>query len=211
MARSGRSASYDRSGCGRWRARAMGDAGGASAVVELVRCADAATLCGTIRLLWEPTDDKGQPRLDSQNTDPYLRTRPLLGLSILSGLSPPSGGAWEGRIYNPEDGQTLSCIGQPPRRRFPGCRRLRAVRVPEAGLAEGGRAGRGAPVKLPAPLSSDMCCAWKRLRAAVSAARSASPPPVSPNRLSGATARAAESTAARRFLCSLDSIAAPTS
>lgn len=78
---------------------------GASAVVELAPCAGAATLCGTIRWLWEATDDKGRPRLDSQNADTGLRARPLLGLAILSGLAPRPGG-WEGRIYNPEDGQT---------------------------------------------------------------------------------------------------------
>jgi uncharacterized protein (DUF2147 family) len=78
----------------------------ASAIVELVRCGDASTICGTVRWLWEATDDKGRPRLDSQNADASLRTRPLLGLSILSGLVPRAGGGWEGRIYNPEDGQT---------------------------------------------------------------------------------------------------------
>jgi len=35
-----------------------------------------------------------------------LRARPLVGLSILSGLTRSSKGGWEGRIYNPEDGQT---------------------------------------------------------------------------------------------------------
>jgi uncharacterized protein (DUF2147 family) len=79
---------------------------GAAAVVELAPCADASTLCGTIRWLWEATDDKGRPRLDAQNADAGLRGRPLLGLAILSGLAPKQGGGWQGRIYNPEDGQT---------------------------------------------------------------------------------------------------------
>ena len=30
----------------------------------------------------------------------------MVGLSILSGLTPAAGGGWAGRIYNPEDGQT---------------------------------------------------------------------------------------------------------
>lgn len=79
---------------------------GASAVVELAPCADAATLCGIIRWLWDATDERGRPRLDSQNSDASLRARPLLGLAILSGLAPKQGGGWQGRIYNPEDGQT---------------------------------------------------------------------------------------------------------
>ncbi len=79
---------------------------GVSAVVELAPCAGASTLCGTIRWLWDAVDDKGRPRLDSQNAEAGLRSRPLLGLSILSGLTPSSDGVWAGRIYNPEDGQT---------------------------------------------------------------------------------------------------------
>ncbi|TAJ36945.1 MAG: DUF2147 domain-containing protein [Reyranella sp.] len=79
---------------------------GASAVVELAPCTDTSGLCGTIRWLWDATDDKGRPRLDAQNADTGLRARPLVGLSILSGLTRSSKGGWEGRIYNPEDGQT---------------------------------------------------------------------------------------------------------
>jgi uncharacterized protein (DUF2147 family) len=81
---------------------------GVSAIVELAPCPGASTLCGTIRWLWDGVDEKGRPRLDVQNADASLRLRPLLGLSILSGLAPVVGGRWSGRIYNPEDGQTYS-------------------------------------------------------------------------------------------------------
>ena len=79
---------------------------GVAAIVELAPCSDTSGLCGTIRWLWEATDEKGRPRLDAQNADATLRARPLVGLSILSGLTPAAGGSWAGRIYNPEDGQT---------------------------------------------------------------------------------------------------------
>jgi len=79
---------------------------GVAAIVELAPCSDTSGLCGTIRWLWEATDEKGRPRLDAQNADATLRARPLIGLSILSGLAPTAGGSWAGRIYNPEDGQT---------------------------------------------------------------------------------------------------------
>lgn len=79
---------------------------GVAAVVELAPCADTSGLCGTIRWLWDAIDEKGRPRLDTQNIDAALRARPLVGLSILSGLTPAAGGGWAGRIYNPEDGQT---------------------------------------------------------------------------------------------------------
>ena len=75
---------------------------GLSAIVELSPCAaDRAT-----RWLWHAVDDKGRPRLDSRNEDAALRSRPLLGLAILSSLKPRQAGGWEGRIYNPEDGKT---------------------------------------------------------------------------------------------------------
>jgi sterol desaturase/sphingolipid hydroxylase (fatty acid hydroxylase superfamily)/uncharacterized protein (DUF2147 family) len=79
---------------------------GATAVVEIAPCSDAPGLCGTVRWLWDGLDEKGRPRLDTQNTDTSLRSRPLVGLSILSGLARTANGGWEGRIYNPEDGQT---------------------------------------------------------------------------------------------------------
>jgi uncharacterized protein (DUF2147 family) len=79
---------------------------GVSAIVQLAPCSDAAMLCGTIRWLWDGVDDKGRPRLDAQNSDANLRSRPLVGLTILSDLKTARAGVWEGRIYNPEDGQT---------------------------------------------------------------------------------------------------------
>ena len=89
---------------GRWATPSV------NAMVELAPCAEASTLCGTIRWLWDAVDDKGQPRLDSRNADAGLRSRPLLGLSILSSLAPAPDGGWAGRIYNPEDGQTYRAI-----------------------------------------------------------------------------------------------------
>ncbi|WP_425068910.1 sterol desaturase family protein [Reyranella sp.] len=79
---------------------------GAAAIVEISPCNGAPGLCGTVRWLWDSVDDKGRPRLDAQNVDTTLRTRPLVGLSILSGFARTPNGGWEGRIYNPEDGQT---------------------------------------------------------------------------------------------------------
>lgn len=79
---------------------------GAAAVVEITSCTGGPGLCGTVRWLWDSVDDRGRPRLDTQNADTSLRTRPLVGLSILSGFARTANGGWEGRIYNPEDGQT---------------------------------------------------------------------------------------------------------
>ncbi len=94
------SATADDAVFGRWATP------GVSAIVQLAPCGDRATLCGTIRWLWDGVDEKGRPRLDVRNADSGLRDRPLLGLPILSDLRTAKAGAWEGRIYNPEDGQT---------------------------------------------------------------------------------------------------------
>ncbi|MFC3881125.1 DUF2147 domain-containing protein [Algoriphagus namhaensis] len=55
-------------------------------------------------------EDQGEgPFLDVENSDPELRNRPLMGLSILKGLKYKKG-AWEdGEIYDPESGKTYSC------------------------------------------------------------------------------------------------------
>jgi uncharacterized protein (DUF2147 family) len=94
-----RPAAADDSVFGRWVTP------GVSAIVELAPCGNA-NLCGTIRWLWDAVDERGRPRLDAQNADTTLRARPLLGLVILSGLTADPAGGWQGRIYNPEDGQT---------------------------------------------------------------------------------------------------------
>ncbi|RIW15609.1 DUF2147 domain-containing protein [Algoriphagus lacus] len=62
------------------------------------------------KIIWvkNPNTD-GKPVLDKQNTDPKLRTRPIVGLSILDGLK-YAGGIWkDGEIYDPNSGKTYSC------------------------------------------------------------------------------------------------------
>ncbi|MBL8383960.1 MAG: DUF2147 domain-containing protein [Burkholderiales bacterium] len=51
------------------------------------------------------------PRLDERNPEPALRTRPLLGLSIITGFRPDAAnpGQWaDGRIYDPDNGKTYN-------------------------------------------------------------------------------------------------------
>lgn len=78
---------------------------GASAVVKIAPCAgNGDTLCGRITWLWNPRPDH-----DEHNADPALRSRPLVGLEMLSGFRSDASGGWTGgRIYNPEDGNTYS-------------------------------------------------------------------------------------------------------
>jgi uncharacterized protein (DUF2147 family) len=69
--------------------------------ITLESCGNAR--CGRItRILRMKAGETGR---DRHNDDPDLRDRPILGLTILSGLI-WRGGAWRGRVYNPEDGGT---------------------------------------------------------------------------------------------------------
>ncbi len=82
--------------------------------IDIAPCGDR--LCGKISWLKSPYDAGGIPRLDRENADPGLRTRPVLGLVVLSGLLQTDDRTWEeGQIYNPEDGghydATLSMNG----------------------------------------------------------------------------------------------------
>jgi uncharacterized protein (DUF2147 family) len=75
--------------------------------LAIVPC--GAGLCGRIAWLQSPQDASGRPRLDYRNPDPTLRTRPLLGLTVLDGLHQTADGTWEGgKIYNPDDGASYS-------------------------------------------------------------------------------------------------------
>lgn len=79
--------------------------------------------------LWSRTNDQGEthikiepagtkftgtidwmenPRNDTQNPNPDLRNRPLVGVQIFEDMTQVSGTKWEGSLYNPEDGNTYS-------------------------------------------------------------------------------------------------------
>jgi uncharacterized protein (DUF2147 family) len=77
--------------------------------VEIAPCDDR--LCGTIVWLKSPNDAQGRPLVDLRNPDPALRTRPLLGLTVLRGLRRADDGSWQdGKIYNPDDGGDYSAL-----------------------------------------------------------------------------------------------------
>ena len=53
--------------------------------------------------------EKGPDTKDTHNTDEKMRSRKLMGVNILSGLTKKSE-KWEGgRIYNPKNGKTYKC------------------------------------------------------------------------------------------------------
>jgi uncharacterized protein (DUF2147 family) len=81
---------------------------GKESQVRITKCGDA--LCGSLIWLKVPNDPQtGKPKTDSENTDPALRKRPLLGVQIVISML-PSGVAdqWKGKVYNAKDGNTYT-------------------------------------------------------------------------------------------------------
>jgi uncharacterized protein (DUF2147 family) len=65
---------------------------------------------GKIIWLREPNDKNGKPKLDKENPEEKLRSRPLVGLVMLTGFVYDEDNVWEdGDIYDPKNGKTYSC------------------------------------------------------------------------------------------------------
>jgi len=63
------------------------------------------------KIIWlaEENNTEGQPKTDKKNPDPALRSRPIIGLVILSDLKLENG-IWKGsKIYSPERGEYIDC------------------------------------------------------------------------------------------------------
>lgn len=82
---------------GRWRTQ------GGRGVVDIAPCGPA--LCGRIAGAPAPTADN-PAMTDLRNRDPARRSRPLRGLTILTGLTGGPTRWTGGTIYNPEDGNS---------------------------------------------------------------------------------------------------------
>ena len=74
--------------------------------IEIALC-ERGDICGRIISLTEPLNEEGTEKLDINNHDETLRSRPILGLELLTGFAASGDGKWKGgRIYNPRDGKT---------------------------------------------------------------------------------------------------------
>jgi uncharacterized protein (DUF2147 family) len=73
-------------------------------IIEIGQC--GATVCGKVAKIIAPTPD-GKPAVDSNNPNPAMRKRPILGLTLLSDFK-ASGEEWVGKIYDPRAGKTYS-------------------------------------------------------------------------------------------------------
>ncbi|MDZ7743110.1 MAG: DUF2147 domain-containing protein [Bacteroidota bacterium] len=66
---------------------------------------------GKIVWLKNPIDEEtGKPKLDDENSDPALQSRPIMGLVLLQDFEFDGDDEWEdGKIYDPKKGSTYSC------------------------------------------------------------------------------------------------------
>jgi len=81
-------------------------------IIEIYHCGEKS--CG--KIVWTtspvyPADDPrgraGQARLDDNNPDPRLRTRPIVGLQIMDGFIFDGKNEWkQGTVYDPKSGKT---------------------------------------------------------------------------------------------------------
>lgn len=76
---------------------------GQDSIVEIGQCGGA--VCGKVAKILKPQPGGPPVPVDSNNPDPKLRTRPILGLTILSGFK-DAGKEWAGSIYDPRAGKT---------------------------------------------------------------------------------------------------------
>lgn len=94
--------------------RALGvwaDEDGASNI-EITPCGDY--LCGQVVWLKHATDASGRPQTDDKNPDESLRSRPILGLTIIEGLKPDDNNTrLKGRVYNADDGKSYDLYLEP--------------------------------------------------------------------------------------------------
>ncbi|MBO5418708.1 MAG: DUF2147 domain-containing protein [Bacteroidales bacterium] len=78
-----------------------------SAIVEVYRQGDSYN--GKIVWLKNPTEPDGTPAVDTNNPDPSLRKRQIIGLNMLSDLKKADGEYSGGKIYDPNNGKTYNC------------------------------------------------------------------------------------------------------
>lgn len=76
------------------------------AVITIARC--GSSYCGRISSFTTPPPD-GADQRDVNNPDPAKRSRRLMGMPVLFGLS-DNGDDWRGRIYDPKAGKDYRSI-----------------------------------------------------------------------------------------------------
>lgn len=79
-------------------------------IVAFRSCAESGgaenAVCGHMQWVAEPHDASGALKLDANNPDTELQSRPLCALHLIGDLVQSAGGRWEnGWVYNPRNGK----------------------------------------------------------------------------------------------------------
>ena len=76
------------------------------AKIRIENCKEtSADLCGYVVWLRDPLTDDGKPRTDVKNPDPAKRTRPSLGMELMTNLKLDDDKHYAGEIYNADNGK----------------------------------------------------------------------------------------------------------
>lgn len=82
-------------------------------------------ICGVVVWLREPIDPAtGKAQVDDKNRNPSLAKRPIMGLSLFSGMRAVGPNKWSGNIYNADNGNTYASnisVAGPDTLRVEGC------------------------------------------------------------------------------------------
>jgi len=91
--------------------------------VRVTKCGGG--LCGVIVWLKDPINTAtGKPEVDDKNSNPALAKRPMIGLSLFSGMRPSGPNKWSGQIYDADDGKSYVShisVSGPDTLRVEGC------------------------------------------------------------------------------------------
>jgi uncharacterized protein (DUF2147 family) len=85
--------------------------GNGKLVVKVEHCS-GDKICVKIASIAKAFHDDGTPRLDDHNPNAALRSRPVVGLQIINGMSPTSATTWKGKLYNSDDGHTYTAYAK---------------------------------------------------------------------------------------------------
>jgi uncharacterized protein (DUF2147 family) len=94
-----------------------------AAMIRFEACAPSR--CGRLVWLRDPIDpETGAQLLDKNNPDPALRTRQLLGIALITDVTPVRQDEWQAKAYNAEDAGTYAVtlrLAAPDRLALRGC------------------------------------------------------------------------------------------
>ena len=78
--------------------------------IEAAKCDDK--LCAKVAFVPD-NDGKDGPKVDKNNPDESMKSRPILGITLVDKASKAGDTAWQGSIYSPVEGKTFSVTMTP--------------------------------------------------------------------------------------------------